>query len=82
MEDSNIYDMVFQFLKTFNNNNFDSHFLGLLEHPILPAQPILEDVQYKVVVVGKGGCGKTSCIARLSGHTVPTSHWETAGINK
>ncbi|KAK3784084.1 hypothetical protein RRG08_025274 [Elysia crispata] len=53
---------------------------GLLERPILPASPAVEDVHYKLAVVGKGGVGKTSTIAHLAGRTVPESHCETAGI--
>ncbi|GFN94996.1 rem2- and rab-like small GTPase 1 [Plakobranchus ocellatus] len=53
---------------------------GLLERPILPASTAVEDVHYKLAVVGKGGVGKTSTIAFLSGRPVPESHCETAGI--
>ncbi|CAG5121860.1 unnamed protein product [Candidula unifasciata] len=53
---------------------------GLLERPILPASTHLEDVHYKLIVVGKGAVGKTSTVAHLSGRTVPDVHSETAGI--
>ncbi|CAL1543248.1 unnamed protein product [Lymnaea stagnalis] len=53
---------------------------GLLERPSLPSNFQVEDVNYKIAVVGKSGVGKTSTIARLSGHPVPSTHSETAGI--
>ena len=52
---------------------------GLLERPILPASTAVEDVNYKLAVVGKAGVGKTSTIAHLSGRPVPEGHCETAG---
>lgn len=51
---------------------------GLLEKPNVPAY--VEEVTYKIFLVGKSGVGKTSTIAKLSGNTIPVSHSETAGI--
>ncbi|KAK7004495.1 REM2- and Rab-like small GTPase 1 [Biomphalaria glabrata] len=53
---------------------------GLLERPMFPSNISLENVHYKIVVVGKSGVGKTSTIAKLSGHPIPSIHSETAGI--
>ncbi|BFZ03419.1 hypothetical protein BsWGS_06458 [Bradybaena similaris] len=60
----------------------DKHLIpyGLLERPALPAASVLEDVHYKLIVVGKGAVGKTSTIAHLSGRTIPDVHGETSGI--
>lgn len=51
---------------------------GLLEKPNVPTQ--VEEVTYKVFLVGKSGVGKTSTVAKLSGNQIPISHSETAGI--
>ena len=39
----------------------------------------VETVSYKLFVSGKAGVGKSSTIAKLTGHTVPMSHVETPG---
>ncbi|KAK7481381.1 hypothetical protein BaRGS_00027337 [Batillaria attramentaria] len=53
---------------------------GLLEHPHIPSHMHLEEVTYKVMVVGKAGVGKTSTVARLTGSEVPLTHNETPGL--
>lgn len=53
---------------------------GLLDHPQLPSHLQLEEVTYKVMVVGKAGVGKTSTVSRLAGSEVPLSHNETPGL--
>ncbi|XP_059162092.1 ciliogenesis and planar polarity effector 2-like [Physella acuta] len=53
---------------------------GLLERPAFPSSSSVEDASYKLVVVGKSSVGKTSTIAKLSGHPIPSVHCETAGI--
>uniref|UniRef100_A0A8C5MFF8 Ciliogenesis and planar polarity effector 2 n=1 Tax=Leptobrachium leishanense TaxID=445787 RepID=A0A8C5MFF8_9ANUR len=55
------------------------HF-GLLERPVLPPQLPADIANYKIVVCGKGGVGKTSLIAKLAGLEVPNAHHETTGI--
>jgi len=52
-------------------------FEGLLEKPNVPTQ--VEEVTYKIFLVGKSGVGKTSTVAKLSGNQIPISHSETAG---
>lgn len=53
---------------------------GLLERPVFSNQLNVETVSYKLFVSGKAGVGKSSTIAKLTGHTVPMSHVETPGI--
>uniref|UniRef100_T1JBK2 Ciliogenesis and planar polarity effector 2 n=1 Tax=Strigamia maritima TaxID=126957 RepID=T1JBK2_STRMM len=57
-------------------NSFKLRQFGLLERPQLE----LDEVNYKLFVCGKGGIGKTTLIARLSGNEVSTSYCETPGI--
>ena len=52
-------------------------FEGLLEKPNVPTQ--VEEVTYKIFLVGKSGVGKTSTVAKLSGNQIPISHSETPG---
>ena len=52
-------------------------FEGLLEKPNVPTH--VEEVTYKIFLVGKSGVGKTSTVAKLSGNQIPISHSETAG---
>lgn len=53
---------------------------GLLERPHLPVHLNVEEVTYKVMVVGKAGVGKTSTVCRLTGSEVPLVHNETPGL--
>ena len=40
----------------------------------------MEEVTYKVMLVGKSGVGKTSTVAKLTGSDVPLAHCETPGL--
>uniref|UniRef100_A0A0B6YVB5 Ciliogenesis and planar polarity effector 2 n=1 Tax=Arion vulgaris TaxID=1028688 RepID=A0A0B6YVB5_9EUPU len=62
------------------NNGSRLRSYGLLERPNLPPGCLLEDVHYKMIVVGKCSVGKTSTIAHLCGRPIPDIHSETAGI--
>ncbi|XP_076451466.1 ciliogenesis and planar polarity effector 2-like [Babylonia areolata] len=53
---------------------------GLLEGPPVPSHMNIEEVSYKVMLVGKTGVGKTSTVAKLTGNDVPLSHNETPGL--
>ncbi|XP_028519398.1 ciliogenesis and planar polarity effector 2 [Exaiptasia diaphana] len=53
---------------------------GLLEIPSLPMQSPPDIINYKIVLYGKPGIGKTSTIAKLSGQEIPLTHIETPGI--
>jgi len=61
-----------------HQNTYRRRQFGLLERPTLP-QP-MEEVQYKVMVCGKAGIGKSTVISRLSGVDTPTVYRETPGI--
>ncbi|KAL4221516.1 rheb-like protein [Mactra antiquata] len=62
----------------FTRNKQGLRTFGLLERPPLSAH--IEEVHYKIFVSGKSGVGKTCTVAKLSGHDIPKSHIETAGI--
>lgn len=51
----------------------------MLDRPHLPSQIAVQDITYKVMVVGKTGVGKTSTVARLAGTEIPQVHNETPG---
>ncbi|XP_031562255.1 ciliogenesis and planar polarity effector 2-like [Actinia tenebrosa] len=53
---------------------------GLLEMPSLPMQSPPDILNYKILLSGKAGIGKTSTIAKLSGQEIPRTHIETPGI--
>ncbi|KAL8601904.1 hypothetical protein ACOMHN_020639 [Nucella lapillus] len=53
---------------------------GLLESPPIPSHLNVEEVSYKVMLVGKTGVGKTSTVAKLTGNDVPLTHSETPGL--
>ncbi|KAL5015410.1 hypothetical protein ScPMuIL_009680 [Solemya velum] len=63
-----------------NRNTRRRKTFGLLERPILPGGVSAEHVRYKLFVVGKGGVGKTSTIAKLAGNELPQTHCETPGL--
>lgn len=53
---------------------------GLLESPMMSPLAAVDTVQYKIVLSGKSGVGKTSVVARLAGLNIPNMHYETTGI--
>ncbi|PVD35461.1 hypothetical protein C0Q70_02424 [Pomacea canaliculata] len=53
---------------------------GLLERPPLPPHLHMEEISYKVLLVGKTGVGKTSTVASLTGGEVPQTYSETPGL--
>ncbi|XP_036369546.1 ciliogenesis and planar polarity effector 2 [Octopus sinensis] len=53
---------------------------GLLEQPNLPQTVSVKEVEYKILLVGKTGVGKTATAANLTGHPIPENHYETTGI--
>ncbi|XP_012278184.1 REM2- and Rab-like small GTPase 1 [Orussus abietinus] len=55
-------------------------FYGVLERPPLPS--VIDEVTYKIFMIGKGGVGKTSVVSRLSGNIGSTKYVETNGIKK
>lgn len=40
----------------------------------------VDTVHYKIYLSGKSGVGKTSVVARLAGLSIPSTHYETTGI--
>ncbi|KAG7209904.1 hypothetical protein KM043_011500 [Ampulex compressa] len=55
-------------------------FYGILERPPLP--PSIEEVTYKIFMIGRSGVGKTSVVSRLAGTTESRHYTETNGIKK
>ncbi|XP_024877434.1 REM2- and Rab-like small GTPase 1 [Temnothorax curvispinosus] len=55
-------------------------FYGILERPSLPSS--IEEVTYKIFVIGRSGVGKTSVVARLAGILDSNGYTETSGIRK
>lgn len=53
---------------------------GLLEHPSLPSIVTAEEVQYKIMLVGKNGVGKTATATNLTGYSPMENYYETPGI--
>lgn len=53
---------------------------GLLECPIMSPSAAVDTVHYKIYLSGKSGVGKTSVVARLAGLSIPSTHYETTGI--
>lgn len=53
---------------------------GILEKPSLPSS--IEEVTYKIFMIGRPGVGKTSVIARLAGTLESNNYIETNGIRK
>ena len=53
---------------------------GLLEKPSFPPQLLPDEFMYKIFISGKGGVGKTSTAAKLTGNKIPLNHSETPGL--
>lgn len=53
---------------------------GLLESPVMSPAAAVDTVPYKIYLSGKSGVGKTSVVARLAGLSIPSTHYETTGI--
>ncbi|CAL7941513.1 unnamed protein product [Xylocopa violacea] len=53
---------------------------SILERPPLPSS--IEEVTYKIFMVGRSGVGKTSVVARLAGTLESINYTETNGIKK
>lgn len=53
---------------------------GILERPSLPSS--IEEVTYKIFMVGRSGVGKSSVVARLAGILNSNNYTETNGIRK
>ncbi|XP_012540669.1 ciliogenesis and planar polarity effector 2 [Monomorium pharaonis] len=62
------------------NSSKKRRFYGILERPSLPSS--IEEVTYKIFMVGRSGVGKTSVIARLAGILDSNNYTETNGIRK
>ncbi|PRP79416.1 hypothetical protein PROFUN_08177 [Planoprotostelium fungivorum] len=54
--------------------------LGILDEPSIPPSIVAEVREYKIVVYGKTGAGKTSTVMNLCGADIPSTHVETSGI--
>lgn len=52
----------------------------MLERPSVPSN--VEEVSYKIFVVGNSGIGKTATVARLAGLKCSNTYYETSGIQK
>jgi len=70
---------VYLFFLVYFNSRF-LHILGILEKPSLPSS--IEEVTYKIFMIGRSGVGKTSVIARLAGTPESNIYTETNGIRK
>ncbi|KAK6642776.1 hypothetical protein RUM43_004278 [Polyplax serrata] len=64
----------------YNPQNSGRKFFGLLERPAVPSN--VEEVSYKLFVVGSSGVGKTATVARLAGLKCSNTYYETSGIQK
>ncbi|XP_043676477.1 ciliogenesis and planar polarity effector 2-like isoform X1 [Vespula pensylvanica] len=62
------------------NSSKKRRFYGILEKPSLPSS--IEEVTYKIFMIGRSGVGKTSVITRLAGFPEPNNYIETNGIKK
>lgn len=62
------------------NSTKKRRFYGVLERPLLP--PNIEEVTYKIFMVGRPGAGKSSVVARLSGIIGCSTYSEICGIKK
>ncbi|ESO85193.1 hypothetical protein LOTGIDRAFT_130892 [Lottia gigantea] len=51
---------------------------GILEKPSFPST--IEEISYKLFIVGKSSVGKTSTVCKLTGYPIPTLHSETPGV--
>ncbi|CAK9817635.1 Ciliogenesis and planar polarity effector 2 [Anthophora quadrimaculata] len=62
------------------NTSKKRRFYGILERPPLPSS--IEEVTYKIFMIGRSGVGKTSVVGRLAGTLEPSNYTETNGIKK
>ncbi|XP_032685063.1 ciliogenesis and planar polarity effector 2-like [Odontomachus brunneus] len=62
------------------NSSKKRRFYGILERPSLPSS--IEEVTYKIFMIGRSGVGKTSIVARLAGTLESNNYTETNGIRK
>lgn len=53
---------------------------GILERPSLPSS--IEEVTYKIFMIGRSGVGKTSVVSKLAGTLESNNYTETNGIRK
>lgn len=53
---------------------------GILERPSLPTS--IEEVTYKIFMIGRSGVGKTSVVEKLAGTLESNNYTETNGIRK
>lgn len=53
---------------------------GILERPSLPTS--IEEVTYKIFMIGRSGVGKTSVVGKLAGTLESNNYTETNGIRK
>jgi len=64
----------------FFSNSLFLYIVGILERPLLPSS--IEEVSYKIFMIGRSGVGKTSVVARLAGILDSNNYMETSGIRK
>ncbi|KAH0947372.1 hypothetical protein HN011_008331 [Eciton burchellii] len=62
------------------NSSKKRRFYGILEKPSLPST--IEEVTYKIFMIGRSGVGKTSVVAKLAGIPESNTYTETNGIRK
>ncbi|XP_015605236.1 REM2- and Rab-like small GTPase 1 isoform X2 [Cephus cinctus] len=64
----------------YNRSTNKRRFYGILERPPLPSS--IEEVTYKIFIIGRSGVGKTSVVSRLAGNVGYSGYFETNGIKK
>ncbi|KAM0724470.1 Ciliogenesis and planar polarity effector 2 [Formica fusca] len=62
------------------NSSKKRRFYGILERPSLPSS--IEEVTYKIFMIGRSGVGKTSVVSKLAGTLESNNYTETNGIRK
>ncbi|XP_070163351.1 ciliogenesis and planar polarity effector 2 [Polyergus mexicanus] len=62
------------------NSSKKRRFYGILERPSLPSS--IEEVTYKIFMIGRSGVGKTSVVGKLAGILESNNYTETNGIRK
>ncbi|XP_076815647.1 ciliogenesis and planar polarity effector 2-like [Clavelina lepadiformis] len=68
-----------EYLDSLIQNGKRRHF-GLLERPSLPPHKDVDCLNFKIVLTGKSGVGKSAAIAKLAGFKILKQSYENVGI--